>query len=100
MYKRQVLACSEEQSVSFEEAEQVELTLNGAAQVWKAVIDEEHCNPRKAWQSMGAPEYLSREQAAALHKASKLVYEPVDGSRIIFTAEPESVTIFKIRLIP
>lgn len=78
--------------------EQVELTLNGAAQVWMAVIDEAHCNPLKAWQDMGSPDYLSREQEAALHKASELVYEPVDCSRVSFTAQPESVTIFKVRL--
>lgn len=79
-------------------AEQVELTLKGAAQIWKAVIDEAHCNPLKAWHAMGAPEYLNREQAAMLHKASELVYEPVDSNCITFTAEPESVTIFKVRL--
>lgn len=79
-------------------AEPVELTLNGAAMIWRAVIDDEHCNPLKAWQDMGSPEYLSREQVAALHKASELVYEPVEGSHIAFTAGPESVTIFKVRL--
>lgn len=79
-------------------AEPVELELNGAAMVWKAVIDEDHCSPLKAWQDMGSPDYLSREQVAALHKASELVYGPVEGSGVTFTAEPESVTIFKVRL--
>lgn len=79
-------------------AEQVELTFQGAARVWKAVIDEGHCNPLKAWQDMGSPDYLSREQVAALHRASELVYEPVQGTSLTFTAEPESVTILKVRL--
>lgn len=80
------------------QAETVELALTGGARVWKAVIDETHCSPLKAWQDMGSPEYLSREQTAALHKASELVYEPVEGSTVTFTAEPESVTIFKVQL--
>ena len=82
--------------------EQVELTLNGAAQVWKAVIDDAHTNPLGAWKEMGSPDYLNKEQLATLHKASELVYEqvPVSGEKttIAFTAEPESVTIFKIRI--
>ena len=82
--------------------EQVELTLLGAAQIWKAVIDDAHTNPLQAWKDMGSPDYLDKEQLAALHKASELVYEQVpvtDGeTTIAFTAEPESVTIFKVRI--
>lgn len=80
-------------------AEEVRLTLGGAAKAWKAVIDGEHCSPLKAWQEMGEPAYLSREQTAALHRASELIYEPVDVSGpISFTAQPESVTVFKVRI--
>ena len=79
-------------------AEEVELTLSGAAMVWKAVIGEGRCDPLKAWQDMGSPDYLTREQVAALHRASELVYEPVEGESITFTAQPESVTIFKARI--
>ncbi len=82
------------------QARQVELKLAGGAQVWKAVIDEAHCNPLKAWQDMGSPDYLNRDQLAALHKASELVYRQEEAKEGVlrFTAEPESVTIFKVRL--
>lgn len=78
--------------------EQVSLRMTGGKAAWMAVIDENHCNPLKAWQDMGSPEYLSREQLAQLHKASQLAYEPVDPERVEFTAGPESVTIIKVRL--
>ena len=68
----------------------------------KAVIDDAHTNPLQAWKDMGSPAYLHKEQLAALHRASELVYEqmPVtDGeTTVAFTAEPESVTIFKVRV--
>lgn len=83
-------------------AEEVELALQNAGRVWKAVIDEGHCNPLKAWEDMGSPAYLNQEQLAALHRASELVYEQVpvhDGECVLrFTAEPESVTIFRARV--
>lgn len=78
--------------------EDVSLTLKGAKQAWMAVIDETHCSPLRAWQEMGSPEYLTKGQEAALHKASQLVYEPVEAENLRFTAQPESVTILKVRL--
>lgn len=42
--------------------EDMEMILEGAVEsVVKAVIDEEHCNPFKAWKDMGSPEYLKKE---------------------------------------
>jgi xylan 1,4-beta-xylosidase len=35
-------------------------------------VDDLHCNPRKAWEDMGSPNYLSTDQRAALEKASLL----------------------------
>jgi len=82
--------------------EEMEITLEGSVKtIKKAVIDEEHCNPLKAWKEMGSPEYLKREHLEVLEKASELVYEEVilqdtGNQTICFTAEPESVTIFKV----
>lgn len=79
------------------------ITLEGEiSSICKAVIDEDHTNPRKAWQEMGSPEYLSLGQAAQLRDAAQLVYEPVDvedgpAQTLRFTAQPESVTIFRVQ---
>ena len=83
------------------DAKDVELKLVGAKQVWKAVIDDDNTNPKKAWEKMGAPAYLTKEQELALHRASELKYEqlPATGDDIYtFVAQPESVTIFKVRI--
>lgn len=82
--------------------EEVTLCLKGAAVIWKTVIDETNCNPLKAWQDMGSPQYLRKEQIGILHEASELRYEqiPVTGreTTVHFISEPESVTIFKVRV--
>lgn len=78
-------------------AQEVELALAGADKIWKAVIDDDHTNPLQAWKDMGSPKYLTKEQELALHRASELKYEQVPaGETITFTAQPESVTIFKV----
>ena len=79
--------------------QEVELTLSGASQLWMGVIDDDHTNPLQAWKDMGSPAYLTKEQELALHRASELKYTQIPaGEPIRFTAQPESVTIFKIRL--
>lgn len=84
--------------------EDMEITLDGTVKsVAKAVIDEGHCNPLRAWKDMGSPEYLKKEHLEILEKASELVYEevPLQGAgsqTICFTAESESVTIIKVML--
>jgi xylan 1,4-beta-xylosidase len=40
-----------------------------------ARIDSDHANPKRAWQDMGQPEYLSAEQVTHLQEASELVWE-------------------------
>lgn len=86
------------------QSEEIVLTLDGRIKsVTKAVIDEYHCNPLKAWEDMGKPEYLKKEHIKVLEDASKLIYEEIpvkdtDSQRICFMAEPESVTIFKVAL--
>ena len=84
--------------------QEMELTLVGQiASIEKAVIDEEHWNPKKAWETMGSPAYLTREQVEVLDKESRLTYEqiPVAGNgetKLHFTAAEESVMIFRISL--
>lgn len=85
-------------------AEEMCIRLEGhIAGIAKAAIDAAHCNPLQAWIDMGSPEYLNREQMAALEEASRLVYEPVEteggaAETVRFTAEPESVIILRVQL--
>ena len=39
-------------------------------------IDEEHANPKKLWQDMGEPKYLSAKEVEQLQAASRTVREP------------------------
>jgi xylan 1,4-beta-xylosidase len=60
------------------ETEQVEIRLDNAPQPNAAHIeriDADHANPRRVWQEMGEPEYLSGKDAEQLRKASLLVKE-------------------------
>jgi xylan 1,4-beta-xylosidase len=43
---------------------------------WIERIDDDHANPRRLWQSMGEPEYLSALQVQQLQAASALQKEP------------------------
>ena len=86
-------------------AEEVTLKLNGKiTSMKKTVIDEEHCNPLAAWEAMGEPAYLNREQEAVIRKASELVWEDcsIDGkaleTEVTLTALPESVTTYLIEV--
>jgi xylan 1,4-beta-xylosidase len=38
-------------------------------------IDEDHANPRKLWEAMGAPEYLSEAQVGQLEAASVVTHD-------------------------
>jgi xylan 1,4-beta-xylosidase len=46
-----------------------------------ARIDAEHTNPRRLWQELGAPRYLSDAQVAQLREASRLAWEPLPWQR-------------------
>ncbi len=84
--------------------EEMNIVLHGrVSSIEKAVIDENHCNPLKAWKEMGSPDYLKKDQIAVLDEVSKLVYEEIpvldgDMQEINITAEPESITILKVHL--
>ena len=81
--------------------EEMELTLTGdIVKIEKAVIDSTHTAPYACWEAMGKPVYPTKQQLAALESASQLIYEPVEvayGTQTLcFTAEKESVTIFRV----
>ena len=85
------------------QAENLSITLDGeAAAIRKAVIDEDHTNPEKAWKEMGSPVYIKKEQIVQLKAAAELMYEEIPVSEgtqtLTFTAQPESVTVFRIRM--
>jgi xylan 1,4-beta-xylosidase len=71
-------------------------------------IDDGHANPKKAWQEMGEPEYLSSSQIDELHKSAALVSEPYiyqfrdDGLDLKLDLPPHAVAavILKFRTNP
>lgn len=81
--------------------EEVEITVCGSAKrIQKAVIDSAHTNPLAVWEALGKPEYPTGSQLMEMRNASRLVWEDVeptgDKQTFFVTAEPESVTIFRI----
>jgi xylan 1,4-beta-xylosidase len=61
------------------QTEAVNLRLAGAPEprtAWLERIDEEHANPRKLWQAMGEPTYLSELEVEELKMVSALRKEP------------------------
>lgn len=67
------------------ETVQVRVVLMGAAKGCVATvqrIDEWHANPKRVWNEMGAPEYLSVAQVERLTTASRLVREPQSAEEV------------------
>lgn len=90
------------------ETEKVRVTLRNASGYASAnvkKIDEHNANPKRLWQEMGEPEYLSAEQIEQLKSASQLIEEPLscdyneNTSEISFDIEmpPQSVASVKIK---
>lgn len=84
-------------------AEDMILTLRGKVKsVQKAVIDAKTTAPYAAWKEMGKPVYPTKKQLLLMEEASILDYEDMQLSgekvELLFTADVESVTIFKIDL--
>ncbi|MBR1757446.1 MAG: hypothetical protein IJ744_01795 [Lachnospiraceae bacterium] len=52
---------------------------DGAKKVTRYRIDEDHCNPKKVWEQMGAPVEMSREEIAQIKQKSGLVNETVEA---------------------
>jgi xylan 1,4-beta-xylosidase len=68
-----------------------------------ACINEDHVNPRRAWQEMGEPAYLSPGQVAQLEEASQLNWESVAAEtddagdlHLALSLPPQSVTAVTI----
>ena len=56
----------------------VDVTLDFAAsEVSIERIDDEHCNPKRIWQEMGAPDNLTKAQAEAIRQQTRLCAEPL-----------------------
>lgn len=41
-------------------------------------IDDVHCNPKAAWEKLGSPDILTREEAAAIKESTRLREEDLD----------------------
>ena len=87
--------------------ESVRVRLVGAPRPASALlsrIDDDHANPRRAWQDIGEPHYPSPRQVESLHAASALRPEPhqlrVAAGRIEFdlVMPPQSVAALRIEL--
>jgi xylan 1,4-beta-xylosidase len=73
------------------QTELVNVRLSGAPAArtaWIERIDDDHANPRRLWQTMGEPEYLSAAQVAQLETASALRKEPQP-----WTHEPGTIAV-------
>ncbi len=88
-------------------AESVRVRLVGARRPVSALlsrIDEDHVNPRRAWQEMGEPNYPNPRQVEALHTASALrpQVHPLRVAEGLVEFElvmpPQSVAALKIEL--
>jgi xylan 1,4-beta-xylosidase len=87
------------------QTELLKLQLSGAPaprKAWIERIDENHANPRRLWQTMGEPEYLSALQVEQLQAASTLLKEPQAWTRrrekvdLAVTLLPQSVAAITI----
>jgi xylan 1,4-beta-xylosidase len=78
------------------ETEEIRVRLDNAREPISARIrriDEEHANPKRLWQEMGEPEYLSRKEVERLEAASELLdkkqpFRFTDGSVFLKTSLP------------
>ncbi len=87
------------------ETEQVEIRLDNAPQPMAAHtqrIDADHANPKRLWEEMGQPEYLSGKDVERLQDASQLVkqkqlFDYKDGSIFLqLTMPPHGVAAITI----
>ncbi len=87
-------------------AEIVKMKLDNAPNYSSAVvrrIDDAHANPKKLWQEMNKPEYLSASEVDHLTEASRLTEEPIecqyDDSAVGFEIDlpPHSVAAVTVK---
>jgi xylan 1,4-beta-xylosidase len=88
-------------------AEPVQLRLTGMGErqpsaVRLSRIDEEHCNPARAWQEMGQPEYLSAQAVESIRAASSaaplaLPFSVDQGALVVdLVLPPQSLALITI----
>jgi len=89
------------------QTELLNLRLSGAPApraAWVERIDENHANPRRLWQAMGEPEYLSAlqvkqlEAASTLRKESQLWTHRQGNIDLAVSLPPQSVAAISIEL--
>ena len=56
---------------------EVHLNVSGAGPALVARIDDDHVNPKKAWEALGYPKYPTPDELAKLEVASELRLEPL-----------------------
>lgn len=83
--------------------EEMKIALKGKVMsIKKAIIDDLHCNPRRVWEEMGSPRYLTAEGIRQIAAGESPVWEELPGQEenpiLCFEAAEESVTIFEIVL--
>lgn len=73
----QILLTAQDNDYHAQKTYDAEFTLDFAAgAVTVQRIDDTHCNPKAAWRRMGAPDNLTRTQAAAIAEETRLREEP------------------------
>ncbi len=87
--------------------EWVELTLTNAPEplaIFVERIDEDHANPRKKWEELGKPAYLSAYEVDSLKATSELVKEPMEWKyeernvHLRLSMPPQSVAAITLEL--
>lgn len=75
----QIVATAQSNDPRKDEVHEVEIELCGSARsVTEERIDENHCNPKKLWEEMGAPDNLSKKEAKEIMEQSRLKAEDAD----------------------
>lgn len=87
-------------------AETVQVTVELAHEpqhVYLQRIDDTHCNPRKVWEEMGAPNDLNRQEVAQIESASAMQDEPLAytyaNGRLTTTVEVGVNDVYFIRIV-
>jgi xylan 1,4-beta-xylosidase len=87
--------------------EVVKLTLSNTPEplaVFVERIDEDHANPRKKWEELGKPDYLSAYEVEMLKASSELVKEPLEWKyeqgnvHLKLSLPPQSVAAITLEL--
>jgi xylan 1,4-beta-xylosidase len=71
---------------------------------WIRRVDADHANPKRAWQDMGSPQYLSPSEVSALEAASRLTVEPIawreeEGISVACTIPAHAVAAIRLELV-